>query len=389
MHPLFAYGFRPFFLASGLYAIIAMAAWLATLLGLGSLPVALTPITWHGHEMIYGFAAAAVAGFLLTVTPKWMETSAIRGPMLAGLLALWFAGRVVHWLSALLPIALVAVVDLSFLLLLVIVVARPILATGNKRQLIFVPVLGAYWLGNLLIHLNLAGVGSTLGYKGLMLGAYALAMLIAIIGGRIIPSFTANYLQARGSEIEIVLVSRIDKVAMLATAIVLVADLFLLRGAVSGSLFLALALLHLKRWLNWHPASTRTEPILWVLHTGYAWLVVSFALIALSDLTQLFPRTGAFHGLTVGAVGSLMLAVMTRAALGHTGRPIKAAPVIVFAYGLITAAALARVVAMALPQLDPLTMLLASGAMWIGAFAIFVGVYAPILLRPRIDGQAG
>ena len=389
IHPLFAFGFRPFFLASGLYAIIAVAAWLVALLGLGSPPTALTPIIWHGHEMVYGFAAATVAGFLLTVTPKWVRVGPIRGLMLAGLVAVWLAGRVVHWFSALLPVEVVAVVDLLFLLLLAIVVTQPILATGNKRQLVFVPILGAYWLGNLLVHLDLAGVGGTLGYTGLILGAYALAMLIVIMGGRIIPSFTSSYLRARGAAFEVVFDSRIDKVAMLATPIVLVADLFLVRGAVTGFLFLALAIVHLRRWLNWCPRASLGEPILWVLHVGYAWLPVSFALIALADLGHVLPRTAAFHGLTAGAVGVLMLGVMSRAGLGHTGRPIKAAPATVIAYGLINGAAIVRVVALAVPRLDPLAMLLVSGVLWIGAFACFVYIYAPILTRPRVDGQAG
>ncbi len=389
IHPLFAYGFRPFFLASGFYAIIAMAAWLVALLGLGLPPVALNPIIWHGHEMLYGFAAAVVAGFLLTVTPKWVKAGPVRGLMLAGLVAVWLAGRIVHWISALLPVAFVAVVDLSFLLLLAVVVTQPILATGNKRQLIFVPILGAYWLGNLLIHLDLAGVGGTLGFTGLRLGAYALAILVVIMGGRIIPSFTSNYLGTRGARIKIVFNSRIDKVAMLATPIVLVADLFLVRGSVSGFLFLALALVHFKRSLNWHPLTTRSEPILWVLHAGYAWLAVSFALIALADLGHVLPRTAAFHGLTAGAVGGLMLGVMSRAGLGHTGRPPIAAPAMVLAFGLINGAALMRVVALAMPSLDSLTMLLASGALWIGAFACFVYIYTPILTHARVDGQAG
>jgi uncharacterized protein involved in response to NO len=389
MHPLFAYGFRPFFLVSGYYAIIAMATWLAALLGLGLPPVALNPIIWHGHEMLYGFASAAVAGFLLTVTPKWVKVDPVRGPMLAVLVATWLAGRLVHWTSALLPVGLVAVVDLSFLVLLTVVVARPIIASGNKRQLIFVPILGAYWLGNLFIHLDLAGVGGTLGFTGLRLGAYALVILVVIMGGRIIPSFTSNYMNTQGTGIKVVFNSRIDKIAMLLTPVVLIADLCFTPGTVSGFLFLILALVHLKRSLNWRPLATRSEPILWALHAGYAWVAVSFALIALADLGHLLPRTAAFHGLTVGAVGSLMLAVMSRAGLGHTGRPVKASPAIVLAYGFIHAAALMRVVALASPDLGPLTMLLVSGALWIGTFALFVCVYTPILTRPRIDGRAG
>jgi uncharacterized protein involved in response to NO len=309
--------------------------------------------------------------------------------MLLGLVAIWLAGRIVHWTSALLPVAFVALVDLSFILLLVIVVARPILASGNKRQLIFIPILGVYWLGNLLIHLDLAGVGGGLGFTGLRLGAYALGILIVIIGGRIIPSFTSNYLGAQGAKVEIAFNSRIDKVAMLATPVVLITDLFLVRGSVSGFLFLALALVHFKRLWSWSPLTIRNVPILWILHTGYAWLAMSFALIAFADLSHLLPRTAAFHGLTVGAFGSLMLGVMSRAALGHTGRPVKASAAMVVAYGLINAAALVRVVTFSVTSFDSQTMYLISGSLWIFAFALFVGVYAPILSRPRIDGKAG
>jgi len=389
IHPLFAFGFRPFFLASGFYAIIAVAAWLVALLGLGFPPAALTPVIWHGHEMVYGFAAAAVAGFLLTVTPRWVEVGPIRGLMLAGLVAVWLAGRIVHWFSALISVEVVAVVDLLFLLLLGIVVTQPILATRNKRQLVFVPILGAYWLGNLLIHLDLAGVGGTLGYTGLNLGVYALTMLIVIMGGRIIPSFTSSYLRASGAGFGVLVDTRVDKVAIFATPGVLIADLFLVRGAVSGFLFLALAIIHLRRWLNWHPFASRGEPILWVLHVGYAWLPLSFALIALADIGQVLPRTAALHGLTAGAFGVLMLGVMSRASLGHTGRPIKAAPATVLAYGLINGAAIVRVVALAVPSLDRMAMLLVSGVLWIGAFACFVYIYTPILTHARVDGKAG
>ena len=273
--------------------------------------------------------------------------------------------------------------------ILMFVVLRPNFATGNRRQLIFAPILSAFWLGNLLVHLDLAGIGSRLGYTGLVLGAYALAILIAIMGGRIIPSFTSNYLSARRAGDKVAFNTRVDKIAMLATPIVLIADLFFVRGAFTGFLFLALALIHLRRWLNWRPYATRGEPILWVLHAGYVWLAVSFALIALSDLGGLLPRTAAFHGLTAGAVGGLMLGVMSRAGLGHTGRAIKASRATVLAYVLINGAVVVRVIALTVPGLDPLTMLLASGALWIGAFTLFVFVYTPILTRPRVDGEVG
>ena len=157
----------------------------------------------------------------------------------------------------------------------------------------------------------------------------------------------------------------------------------------TGCLFLALALVHLRRWLNWRPLGSRGEPILWVLHTGYAWLPVSFALIALADIGHVLPRTAAFHGLTAGAVGVLMLGVMSRAGLGHTGRLVKAAPAMVLAYGLINGAAIVRVAALAVPRLDSLAMLLVSGVLWIAAFVLFVYIYTPILTSPRVDGQAG
>jgi len=387
--PFLSVGFRPFFLAAGGYAVLVVLAWFVFLGSLQSLPVAGDPVLWHGHEMVYGFGAAVMAGFFLTVTANWSGRGPFRGAGLAGLVTLWALGRVAYWASAALPAWLVGVVDLSFLPCLVVIAMAPVIASGNRKQLVFVVIFAALWLGNLWIFLDWSGLAAVDGRWGLRLGLYAAAMLITVMGGRIIPSFASSYLKRRGDPDTIRFDDRLDRVVIISTLVALVFDLAAGPSVATGILFLFLVGLHGRRVMNWRPGVAFREPILWILYAGYGWLIAAFLLAAAADLAGVGSRTLVLHALGAGAMGVLMIAVMTRAGLGHTGRPVAASRPIVVCYVLINAAALSRAVLPAfLPGLYGEAMAL-SALLWIGAFALFVVVFAPILTGPRADRHPG
>ena len=387
--PFLSVGFRPFFLVAGGYAVLVVLVWFAVLDSPHLLPVVGDPVLWHGHEMVYGFGIAVVAGFFLTVTANWSGQGPFRGAGLAGLVVLWALGRIAYWSSAALPAWLVGVVDLSFLPCLVVIAMAPVIASGNRKQLVFVFIFAALWLGNLWIFLDWSGAAAVDGRWGLQLGLYAAAMLITVMGGRIIPSFASSYLKRRGDADTIRFDDRLDRVVIISTLVVLVVDLAAGPSVATGVLFLILALLHGRRVVNWRPGVALGEPILWILYAGYGWLITAFILAAAADLVGFGSRTLALHALGTGAMAVLMIAVMTRAGLGHTGRPVVAPPLIVASYVLINAAALARAVVPAvLPDLYGAAMGL-SALLWIGAFALFVLVFAPILTGPRADRETG
>jgi uncharacterized protein involved in response to NO len=385
--PFLSVGFRPFFLVAGGYAVLVVLAWFAVLDSVRSLPVAGDPVLWHGHEMIYGFGAAVIAGFFLTITANWTGRGPFRGAGLAGLVALWALGRVAYWASGTLPAWLVGIVDLSFLPCLVAIAMAPVIASGNRRQLVFVFIFAVLWLGNLWIFLDWSGIAAVDGRWGLRLGLYAAAMLITVMGGRIIPSFASSYLKRSGKADTVRFDDRLDRVVILSTLAVLVIDLAAGPSMATGILFLVLAGIHGRRVVNWRPGVALREPILWILYAGYGWLIVAFLLAAATDLVGVGSRTLVLHALGAGAMAVLMIAVMTRAGLGHTGRPVVAPPLIVVCYVLINMAALARAVVPAfLPGLYGEAMAL-SALLWIGAFSLFVVVYAPILTGPRADRE--
>ena len=389
---VFAYGFRPFFLLAGAYAALAVPVSLAAYLGFGDWPLDWSMEwpggLWHAHEMVFGYAVAVVAGFLLTAVPEWRKTTPVAGPRLALLVAIWFAGRVAMWLAAVLPAWLVAAVDLAFLPALVALGVPTLLAAGAARNRIFLAILGLLLGANGLLHT--AAITGGDGAAGAVLAVGVLALLITVLGGRIVPAFTANALAARGLREAVHTPAFAGGLAIATVAAMVAADLATsiwdAIAPVAGGLALAAAAANGWRMAGWGARHTLGQPVLWVLHLGYGWLVAGLALKGLAGL-GLLEATVAFHGLTIGAVGTMTLAVMSRAGLGHTGRPVVVAPAIVAAYGLVSLAAAARLAA-AVPELTVPALILAATA-WSAAFATFTAVYFPILTRPRPDGQPG
>ena len=338
--------------------------------------------------MLFGFAAAAIGGFLLTAVPNWTGKAPCAGAPLAGLVALWVAGRVGLWMSGVAPPWLVAVLDLAFLPALAWVITDSLRAQKANRNRIFLVFIGLLTAANGLTHLAAYGHVSPL--LGSEMAIDILAIMIAVIGGRVIPAFTTNALAADGREDAVRTAPSWDPLAPAVMGIVALADvvrnLCLEYTPVAGVIALVAAYVNGWRMYGWAPWHTVRKPILWVLHLGYAWLVIGSIAKGAAALGG-FDATAAIHVLGIGMIGTMPLAIMTRAALGHTGRPLVVGRAVTAAYGLVSVAAMVRVWA-ALTG-EPLILLFIAAATWTTAFATFSIVYWPILTRPRIDGKPG
>ena len=383
--PILALGFRPFFLLAAIMAAAGVPLWL--LIYQGSLePVStLPPTIWHGHEMVFGFAAAVIAGFLLTAVTNWTGGRTATGAELGALAVLWIAGRfglVVPGVPAWLAIGL----DVAFLPVLAIVLAIPLLATGNRRNVMFPIVLTVLGIINLAIHLGAIGLIDWDPSRGLRIAIDLILLMIGVLGGRVIPSFTKNALP----HAKVNPCPKASVLALLSIAALAIAEMATDNATISGSAALAAGIVNALRMRGWGTLATLRTPILWILHAGYAWLAAGLILRGAAELTGLIPLDAGIHALTIGAIGSMIIGMMSRVALGHTGRSIAPAALTIAAYWLVNAAALLRVV-FALTWDDTLrpVSLMGSGALWSLAFAFFFVVYWPILSRPRADGRAG
>ena len=374
------YGFRPFFLLGALHAAALIPLWLAMLI-VGFEPAGpFDAMQWHAHEMVFGYLSAIVAGFVLTAVPNWTGRLPLSGAPLAGLVALWLAGRIATGLLA--QPVLAAIVDVSFLLVLAASVWREIVAGGNWRNAPVASMLSFLGFANLLHHLEAAGFGDPGFAFRLALGA--LIVLIALIGGRIVPSFTRNWLARKEGQALPASFGRLDKLALIVTMLATIAWLFQPHHEVTASVLIVSGLLLVVRLSRWCPLATVREPIVAILHLGYGWLALSLVLMGTAIVWPAAVAPGAaLHALTAGAVGTMTLAVMTRASLGHTGREIVADGWTLAIYLAVTAGALVRVGAGLVPAFY-LPLLAAGGLIWSLAFVLFVIRYGPILMRPRL-----
>ena len=372
----FSAGFRPFFLLGAAWAAIAVPVWLAAYVHGYVLPGVLPAMVWHAHEMIYGFGLAAVTGFLLTAIPNWTGRLPVRGARLALLVGLWVAGRVALLATPLLGAAAAAAIDLSFPLVLIVTVATEVTAARNFHNLPVVAILGLLLAGNVLVHLHALDVAYTAAL-GNRLGIATLVILISWIGGRLIPSFTRNWLAKHRPDVAAPAPhDRVDTVCLLVVVASLVAWL-------AGSSVLAIAggIAAAVRLARWRGLSTLREPLLFVLHVGYAWVAIGLALLGLNGFFEWAAPGAPLHALTVGAIGTMTLAVMTRASLGHSGRPLTAGLGTWSIYALVTLATILRLVA---PLTGEVAELIAfAGLAWSAAFGLFVILYSPILIGKR------
>ncbi|MEZ5861094.1 MAG: NnrS family protein [Geminicoccaceae bacterium] len=369
-------GFRPFFLAAGLWSALAMLLWILLLTGGIDLPIALAPVDWHVHSLLYGFVPATVTGFLLTAVPNWTGRLPVTGTPLLCLALLWLAGRLAVLFGDVLGPLLSALVDLAFLAAVFAVILRELLAGRNKRNLPVLALVGLLFLGNALFHLEAARTGGA--YYGTRVGILAILMLIMLIGGRIVPSFTRNWLVKRGAGRLPASFGRFDGVCLATAATALASWVVASEAAATAWLAGIAGALHLVRLGRWAGERTTAEPLLLVLHVAYAFVPLGFFLVLLAHvLPSTVLPVAAIHAWLAGGVGLMTLAVMTRASLGHSGRALTADWPTVAIFCALVVAALARILAGTTLALPGLLHLAATA--WILAFGGFAVAYWPVL----------
>ena len=385
---LFSYAFRPLFLLATLYAILVVPLWVAAWLGYLPFPAMLgTPSWWHAHEMIFGFAGAAIGGFALTAVATWTKRPPVSGVPLMILSALWLLARVLFAMpsSSLLAPAIIA--DLGYGVLLFVLMSREVIGARSQRNYKVLLILGLLAVCNALFFFGtMRSAGWTI--SALLAGLWLIVMLINLIGGRIIPGFTRNWLTrpAVGPQQQpVTLPPAFDRFDLLATwLLVAFAVLHVVEApsrwtAILGLLTSVVTFIRLTRWQGVH---TGGEPLVWVLHVAFSWIPVGILLLTFAEV-GLLPQTAGIHALTSGAITTMVIAVASRAALGHTSRPLESHPVLTAAYLLITVAAVCRVAATIGPGAR--VLLMASAVAWCLGFVCFAWRYVPILTQPRVQ----
>jgi len=375
---LFAYGFRPFFLAAALWAAIGILLWVPQYVGALTVPTNFSALDWHIHEMLYGYVAAAIAGFLLTAIPNWTGRLPVNGWPLAGLAILWLAGRVVILLSAKVGGLLAALVDVSFLLTLAVVATREIIAGKNWRNLRVLVLLCVLIFGNIVFHTEVLLKGES-GF-GARIGIAAIILLMSLIGGRIVPSFTNNWLARNNPGRLPVPFSRFDIAAVAGTALALLAWIVAPSHVMTGALLLTAGCLQCARFARWAGDRTLADRLVLVLHVGYGFVPLGFLLTAAAAFFNAVPPSAGVHAWGAGAVGLMTLAVMTRASLGHTGQPLQAGRGTELIYLAVLAAAVLRIIAAFIGSIGLLEL---AGVGWIAGFGGFVALYGPLLITRK------
>ncbi|MAY42311.1 MULTISPECIES: NnrS family protein [unclassified Neptuniibacter] len=378
---LFNLGFRPFFLAGAISAAVLVGLWLIAL-SQGYQPnYYQIGVYWHAHEMIFGFSVAIIAGFLLTAVKTWTNVQTLYSWPLAGLFLLWLSARILPIFSET-PATIVAAVDLAFLPLVAISIAWPIIRSKNYRNLVFVPVLTAFFIANLLFHLELLGIAESTAEHGIQLGLLLVIMVITIIGGRVIPFFTE-----RGVEgVKCKKYPLLEKIIIPTSILWILISLSEFKTAIAA-ISLILGLMNLVRISGWMSPKIFKVPLVWILQVSYMFIVMGFFLYALS-LFEIVSQSVAFHAFATGGIGGLTLGMMARVSLGHTGRKLATSPMIVTAFILMIISSLLRVGIDLIP-LPYMSTLHLAGSLWILAWILFVIKYTPILIKPRVDGVYG
>lgn len=372
--PILRQPFQLLFLCAALAASLGIFTW-ALFLHLGLLPASsLPPPAWHGHEMLFGFAGALVAGFLLTAVAEWTKLATFTPASLVLLVAVWLAARVLFLLPANVPYALTAILDCVFFGLLLLMVARPIVKSRNRRNYFVLGLLSAFTLADVTFHLSITGIIHVPERRVLYWVIDLFVVLMLAIGGRVIPFFTARRL----SHVTIRRYLWLDWSVNGGAALLVLLDILRPESVLLAAMSLVVALLVLLRGWLWQPWKTWREPMLWVLHLGYLWLAAALILRGIALLGSALPEITALHAITVGALGSLSIGMMTRVALGHSGRPLKAGAFMTGAFVLVSVAAVLRLIGA--PGLLPV-----AGMLWALAFVIYFLRFLPVMLAPRRD----
>lgn len=381
---LFSEGFRVFFPAAGLFAAVAIPFWTVAFVNGWSVDGAATIRLWHAHEMYFGYAVAALAGFLLTAMPTWTATTGLGHPGLAFLFGLWVLGRAVMAASVAFDLPRIAVLDILFPIALGAYATGVIWRAGNRRNLVLCGLILILVAADLAFHLSLLDALQISAQTALGATLDIFVFLIVLIGGRVVPAFTRNALALSGPGRPMRTFRWLDATALVSTACILPADLLMPGTHGAAAVTLVSAVANTLRFLTWQTERTLGSPILWVLHLGYLWLVAGLYMKGLAAALPELAGLVWVHALSAGAIGTMTLAVMTRAALGHTGRPLQVTPPVVIAYVLVTIASLARIMAPELPGDWYMPAIAAAGTAWTLAFLLFLYVYLPICASPRI-----
>jgi uncharacterized protein involved in response to NO len=383
--PFLRGGFRPFFLLGPAWAIVALVLWLLALRGGLSLPSAFDPLTWHRHEMLFGFVGAVVAGFLLTAIPNWTGRLPIAGLPLGALVGLWAAGRLAVFASASTGPAVAALLDVGFYAVLAGVAGREVLAAKNRN----LPLVGLVLLLGVANGVDHAAAAGLLADPdiGIRAAISLVVMMISLIGGRVIPSFTRNWMAKHGIGRGLPKQpTRFDMAVLGASAAALLAWTAAPDWPPTGWLLVLAGGAQAARLSRWGGLRSARDPIVLILHVGYGWVPLGLLLLGAGIVGAPIPRSAAIHALTAGAMATMILAMMSRAILGHTGRALVAGPATVAAYALVTLGAILRVAA-SLGLLDYGIGIDVAGLAWAGAFLVFLAVYGPILFRPRLGEE--
>lgn len=389
--PIFRLGFRPFFLAAGVYSIVAMAVWMAVYVFSVDIKfTGLSPNLWHAHEMLFGYVMAVVAGFLLTAIKNWTGEEVLRGKALAFLLLLWFVARLLPFTDSIFglvtPVVSVAVVDIAFLFLLTLACLRPVLKVKQYKQIGIVSKLLLLVLSNVVFYLGVMGVLTDGVYWGLYSALYIIIALVFVMLRRVMPMFIKN-----GVDGDVNLKNRawVDHSSLILLSCLWVSDVFTQYDMLTALFATLLALLHTLRLAGWYTNKVWSKPLVWVLVAAYAFFILGFALKALSITSGISPYLSV-HAYATGGIGLLTIGMMSRVSLGHTGRNVFDPPTLIFwSFFLLAAGAIVRVI---FPLFDSVLYMFWIGisqALWMLSFAIFVYVYAPMLLSARVDGRDG
>lgn len=377
-------GFRLFFLGGSTWAIVALVMWILAFTGHATLPSTFDPLAWHRHEMLFGFVGAIVAGFLLAAIPNWTGRIPISGAPAAALFGLWLAGRLAVLFSGVIGLMAALVIDVLFYVVFAIVAAREVIAARN-RNLPIVGLVLLFGVANLIDHLGAALiVEPALATRA---GIGLVVLMITLIGGRIIPAFTRNWLVKQGVSARLPAShSHFDSLAIGATGGALLLWLVWPESQFTATALGVACLLQVVRLSRWAGLRTVRDPIVFILHVGYVWIPAGLVLLAGSILLPFIAASAAIHALTAGAMATMILAVMTRATLGHTGHELKASRATALIYVFITIGALLRV-ASSLEVIPYMRGVEASALMWCAAFLLFLIAYGPLIWRPRRDGK--
>ena len=382
-YPLFALGFRVFFLLAGFSALALLILW-QQMTQETLLPPYFTGNYWHAHEMLLGYTVAVIAGFLLTAVSNWTGKITLQGDALVGLSLLWLYGRILPFYAGLLPDGLIALVDFAFLPTLALVIAKTLISTKNYKNLIFVGLLGLLTLGNAMIHSQMLELCEHGAAMGIQIVLATIVIMILVIAGRVFPFFTEKGLKG----VSIPRNSQLDILAIGSAVILFGLEVAGISGTILALTAFVVAGLNAWRLATWFVFRIWFVPLLWVLYLGYGWLILGFIFTAFAAWEWVLPSL-ALHAFTVGGIGVLTIGMMARVSLGHTGRAMKASNAIAIAFGLINVAALFRVILPAALFSWSNVLIYCATLAWLAAFALFVFVYTPILTTARVDGKDG